>query len=178
VEVYTKQPKVKLYLNNKLVDTKAVSRETQFKAVFKLPYETGELRAEAGGKSVTLATAGEPARLRLTADTPSLRGRAGVGPIITADGQDLAYITVEVVDKNGRVCPDAAIPCEAIVKGQGQLLAFASADLKDREPKTTSRATTWKGRALLVVRSNKSKGNVKVSIKSNLPTASLTIKTK
>ena len=178
VEVYTKQPEVKLYLNDKLVDTKAVSRETQFKAVFKLPYETGELRAEAGGKSVTLATAGEPARLRLTADTPSLRGRAGVGPIITADGQDLAYITVEVVDKYGRVCPDAAIPCEAIVKGQGQLLAFASADLKDREPKTTSRATTWKGRALLVVRSNKSKGNVQVSIKSNLPTASLTIKTK
>ena len=178
VEVYTKQPEVKLYLNDKLVDTKAVSRETQFKAVFKLPYETGELRAEAGGKSVTLATAGEPARLRLTADTPSLRRRAGVGPIITADGQDLAYITVEVVDKDGRVCPDAAIPCEAIVKGQGQLLAFASADLKDREPKTTSRATTWKGRALLVVRSNKSKGNVQVSIKSNLPTASLTIKTK
>ncbi len=178
VEVYTKQPEVKLYLNDKLVDTKAVSRETQFKAVFKLPYETGELRAEAGGKSVTLATAGEPARLRLTADTPSLRGRAGVGPIITADGQDLAYITVEVVDRDGRVCPDAAIPCEAIVKGQGQLLAFASADLKDREPKTTSRATTWKGRALLVVRSNKSKGNVQVSIKSNLPTASLTIKTK
>ena len=178
VEVYTKQPEVKLYLNDILVDTKAVSRETQFKAVFKLPYETGELRAEAGGKSVTLATAGEPARLRLTADTPSLRGRAGVGPIITADGQDLAYITVEVVDKDGRVCPDAAIPCEAIVKGQGQLLAFASADLKDREPKTTSRATTWKGRALLVVRSNKSKGNVQVSIKSNLPTASLTIKTK
>ena len=178
VEVYTKQPEVKLYLNDKLVETKAVSRETQFKAVFKLPYETGELRAEAGGKSVTLATAGEPARLRLTADTPSLRGRAGVGPIITADGQDLAFITVEVVDKNGRVCPDAAIPCEAIVKGQGQLLAFASADLKDREPKTTSRATTWKGRALLVVRSNKSKGNVQVSIKSNLPTASLTIKTK
>ncbi|MBQ3631243.1 MAG: DUF4982 domain-containing protein, partial [Prevotella sp.] len=178
VEVYTKQPEVKLYLNDKLVETKAVSRETQFKAVFKLPYETGELRAEAGGKSVTLATAGEPARLRLTADTPSLRGRAGVGPIITADGQDLAYITVEVVDKDGRVCPDVAIPCEAIVKGQGQLLAFASADLKDREPKTTSRATTWKGRALLVVRSNKSKGNVQVSIKSNLPTASLTIKTK
>ena len=168
VEVYTKQPEVKLYLNDKLVETKTVSRETQFKAVFKLPYETGELRAEAGGKSVTLATAGEPARLRLTAERNT----------ITADGQDLAYITVEVVDKDGRVCPDAAIPCEAIVKGQGQLLAFASADLKDREPKTTSRATTWKGRALLVVRSNKSKGNVQVNIKSNLPTASLTIKTK
>jgi beta-galactosidase len=117
---------------------------------------------------VTLATAGEPARLRLTAERNT----------IAANGQDLAYITVEVVDKDGRVCPDGAIPCEAVVKGKGQLLAFASADLKDREPKTTTKVTTWKGRALLVVRSSKQKGNFQVSIKSSLPIASLTVKTK
>ena len=165
VEVYTKAPEVKLYLNEKLVGTKQVNRETQFKAVFSIPYEVGVLRAEADGKSVTLATAGEPARLRLTADRN----------VIAAGGQDLAYITVEVVDKDGRVCPDAAIPCEAVVKGQGQLMAFASADLKDREPKTSSRVTTWKGRALLVVRSSKTKGKAQINIKSSLPTATLTI---
>ena len=165
VEVYTKAPEVKLYLNDKLVGTKQVNRETQFKAVFTVPYETGVLRAEADGKSVTLATAGEPARLRLTADRNA----------IAAGGQDLAYITVEVVDKEGRVCPEAAIPCEAVVKGQGQLMAFASADLKDREPKTSSHVTTWKGRALLVVRSSKAKGKAQINIKSSLPAASLTI---
>ena len=165
VEVYTKAPEVKLYLNDKLVGTKQVNRDTQFKAVFSIPYEVGVLRAEADGKSVTLATAGEPARLRLTADRN----------VIAAGGQDLAYITVEVVDKDGRVCPDAAIPCEAVVKGQGQLMAFASADLKDREPKTSSRVTTWKGRALLVVRSSKTKGKAQINIKSSLPTATLTI---
>lgn len=95
--------------------------------------------------------------------------------IITANGQDLSFITVEVVDKNGWVCPDAAIPCEAIVKGQGNLLAFASADLKDREPYTSPRVTTWKGRALLVVRSSQKKGKAQVSIKSSLPTASIFI---
>ena len=168
VEVYTKAPEVKLYLNDKLVGTKQVNRETQFKAVFTVPYETGVLRAEAGGKSVALATAGEPARLRLTADRN----------VIAAGGQDLAYITVEVVDKEGRVCPDAAIPCEAIVKGQGQLMAFASADLKDREPKTSARVTTWKGRALLIVRSSKSRGKAQISIKSSLPTATVTINSK
>ena len=165
VEVYTKAPEVKLYLNEKLVGTKQVNRETQFKAVFSIPYEVGVLRAEADGKSVTLATAGEPARLRLTADRN----------VIAAGGQDLAYITVEVVDKDGRVCPDAAIPCEAVVKGQGQLMAFASADLKDREPKTSSRVTTWKGRALLVVRSSKTRGKTQINIKSSLPTAAQTI---
>ena len=165
VEVYTKAPEVKLYLNEKLVGTKQVNRETQFKAVFSIPYEVGVLRAEADGKSVTIATAGEPARLRLTADRN----------VIAAGGQDLAYITVEVVDKDGRVCPDAAIPCEAVVKGQGQLMAFASADLKDREPKTSSRVTTWKGRALLVVRSSKTRGKTQINIKSSLPTAAQTI---
>ena len=57
-------------------------------------------------------------------------------------------------------------------------MAFATADLKDREPKTSSHVTTWKGRALIVVRSSKNKGKATVSIKSTLPTANLTIKSK
>ena len=166
VEVYTHQPEVKLYLNDQLIGTKQVSRKTEFKAVFSVPYQTGTLRAEAGGKSVTLKTAGEPARLRLTPDRT----------MMTADGQSLTFVTIEVLDKNGILVPEAAIDCEAVVKGQGQLLAFASADLKDTEPYTSSRSKTWKGRALLVVRSTQKKGSVNVSIKSSLPTANLTLK--
>lgn len=96
-------------------------------------------------------------------------------PALKADGQDLVYITIEVVDAQGRVCPDAAIPCEATVQGQGRLIAFATANLQDREPKTSARVTTWKGRALLVVRSTNKKGKAKVTIKSNLPSATLSI---
>ena len=168
VEVYTKAPEVTLYLNDKEVGRQKVDRSTEFKAVFSVPYEEGTLCAKAGGKSVTLSTAGEPARIRLTADRS----------VITADGQDLAFITLEVVDREGRVCPDAAIPCEAIVEGQGKMMAFATADLKDREPKTSPRVTTWKGRALLVVRGSQSKGKAQVTIKSSLPTATMTIKAK
>jgi beta-galactosidase len=176
VEVYTHQPEVKLYLNDQLIGTKQVSRDTEFKAVFSVPYKAGTLRAEAGGESVTLKTAGEPARLRLTPDRT----------VMAADGQSLTFVTIEVVDKNGTLVPEAAIPCEAIVKGAGTLLAFASADLKDTEPYTSPRVNTWKGRALLVVRSTQKKGPVSVSIKSSLqakrtsssalPTASLTLK--
>ena len=168
VEVYTKATEVKLYLNDKLIGIKPVSRDTQFKAVFNVPYEPGTLRAVANGKEVTLSTAGSPSRLRLTPDRLTMK----------ADGQDLTFITVEVVDRNGQVCPDAAISCEAIVKGQGSLLAFASADMKDREPATSPRVTTWKGRAMLVVRGSKTSGKVQVSIKSSLPSVSLTIPSK
>ena len=168
VEVYTKQPEAKLYLNDQLIGTKQVSRETEFKAVFSVPYKAGTLRAEAGGESVTLKTAGEPARLRLTPDRT----------VMTADGQSLTFITVEVLDKQGTFVPEAVIDCEATVKGAGKLLAFASADLKDTEPYTSPRVKTWKGRALLVIRSTQKGGSVSVSIKSPLPTASLTLKSK
>ena len=168
VEVYTKAKEVKLYLNDQLIGTKAVSEDTEYKAVFTVPYEPGVLRAEASGMVIFLGTAGEPASLRLTPDRR----------VITADGQDLSFITVEVVDKYGWPCPDAAIPCEASVKGEGSLLAFASADLKDREPYTSSKVTTWKGRALLVVRSTEKKGKAQIRIKSTLPTATITIKSK
>ena len=168
VEIYTKQPEVSLYLNDQLIGTKPVNRNTEFKAVFSVPYKAGTLRAVAGNQSVTLKTAGKPARIRLTSDRT----------VITADGQSLAFVIVDVVDKDGIPVPEAAIPCEATIKGAGTLLAFASADLKDREPYTSSRVTTWKGRAMLVVRSTQKKGSVSVSINSLLPTATLSLKTK
>ena len=155
VEVYTKQPEVSLYLNGKLLETKKVSRETEFKAVFTVNYTPGTLRAEAGGKSVTLATAGEPAKLRLTTDRTTIK----------SGGQDLAFITVEVLDKAGNVCPEAAIPCNVTVTGGATLMSAASADLKDTEPYTTPRVTTWKGRAIIVVRSGNKAGTAKVSVK-------------
>jgi beta-galactosidase len=166
VEVYTRQPEVKLYLDDQLIGTKQVSRETEFKAVFSVPYKAGTLRAEAVGKNVTLKTAGEPARLRLIPDRT----------VMAADGQSLTFVTIEVVDKDGIPVPEAAIFCEAVVKGAGTLLAFASADLKDTEPYTSPRVKTWKGRALLVIRSTQKGGSVNVTIKSSLPTASLTLK--
>jgi len=174
VEVYTKAPEVKLYLNNQLIGTKQVNRDTEYKAVFSVNYEPGVLRAVASSPSSIsnssslssqLVTAGEPARLRLTPDRT----------VMKADGQSLAFITVEVLDSKGNVCPEAAIDCEAVVKGQGSLLAFASADLKDTEPYTTPRVKTWKGRALLVVRSGKKKGKTLVGVKSQLPAASTVI---
>ena len=155
VEVYTKQPEVSLYLNGKLLETKKVSRETEFKAVFTVNYTPGTLRAEAGGKSVTLATAGEPAKLRLTTDRKTIK----------SGGQDLAFITVEVLDKAGNVCPEAAIPCNVTVTGGATLMAAASADLKDTEPYTSPRVTTWKGRAIIVIRSGNNAGMAKVSVK-------------
>ena len=166
VEVYTKDPHVTLCLDKVPVGRKDVSESTGYKAVFDLDYRPGLLEAVTDHGSAVLATSDAPARLRLTPDRR----------VIAADGQDLSYITVEVVDRKGRVVPDAAVPCTVSVSGQGTLMAAATADLTDLEPKTSPKVTTWKGRAIVVVRSTAKAGSVKVSVKSALEPASITIK--
>ena len=159
VEVYTSLPSVRLYLNDRLVGEQ---QSAECKAVFTLPYQPGILRAEGMTEegqpvSVSLSTAGEPCQIRLTADKSTF----------LADGQDLIYVTVEILDRNGLVCPDAAIPLTATVKGAGSLLSFASADLKDTDVYTDAHCTTWKGRALLAVRSSAKSGSVSVTVKGD-----------
>ena len=117
---------------------------------------------------MTLATAGEPARLRLTTDRK----------VIAADGQDLSFITVEVVDRQGRVVPDAAVVCNVQVAGSATLAAAGSADLKDLEALTSPKLTTWKGRGMIVVRSKQKAGKVSVAVKSSLPTVRLSLNAK
>ena len=159
VEVYTSLSSVRLYLNDRLVGEQ---QSAECKAVFTLPYQPGILRAEGVTEegqpvSVSLSTAGQPCQIRLTADKSTF----------LADGQDLIYVTVEILDRNGLVCPDAAIPLTATVKGAGSLLSFASADLKDTSVYTDAHCTTWKGRALLAVRSSAKSGTVSVTVKGD-----------
>ena len=159
VEVYTSLPYVRLYLNDRLVGEQ---QSAECKAVFTLPYQPGTLHAEGVTEegqpvSVSLSTAGEPCQIRLTADKSTF----------LADGQDLIYVTVEILDRDGLVCPNAAIPLTATVKGSGSLLSFASADLKDTDVYTDAHCTTWKGRALLAVRSSAKSGSVSVTVKGD-----------
>lgn len=162
-EIYTKAPKVRLYLNDNLIAEKEVNIDTQYKATIKLPYQPGVLKAvslDASGKVMAesiLRTSGEPAAIRLTSDRKQ----------IAANGQDLAYVKLEVVDKDGNLVPDAALPVTVNVKGQGTMLAAATANLRDIEPKTTSKVTTWNGQALIIVRSGKKTGKVTVSAVSD-----------
>lgn len=166
VEVYTISSSVKLYLNDQLVGEQPTS---ELKAVFTLPYAPGTLRAEADGQQVELQTAGEPVAIRLTADRTQLQ----------ADGQDLAFITIELLDKHGHVNPTASEQLTATVKGSATLQAFGNADIKDEDSYSDRTHRTWHGRALLVVRSNGKRGSATITVEGKgLKKRSLTIKTK
>lgn len=154
VEVYSRQPKVSLYLNDKLIGTQDTK---EMKATFTLPYQPGTLRAE----GAELQTAGKPAAIRLTAE----------------NYETLSFITVEVVDAQGRVVPTANDELSFAVKGNASLLAAGNADIRDEDPYYDARHRAWHGRALAVIAKGNGKGKSILSVSaSNLPTAKITIK--
>ena len=177
VEVYSREPTVSLYLNGHLVGTQTTE---EMKTTFTLPYQPGTLWATAGGgkpgeqpvKSPSadrLQTAGAPAAIRLTAD------RAHLGK----DG--LAFITIEIVDADGRVVPTANDELTIGVGGCAELLAVGNADIKDEDPYFDNRHRVWHGRALAVVRNNAGRSKARggkatiTATAKGLPQASITL---
>ena len=161
VEIYSHYPAVRLYLNNQLVGELPTTRKEEFKAVFTLPYQPGELRAVGveNGKEVDpqrLETAGKPARIRLTADRTEM----------TANGQSLTYVIAEITDREGRMVPIADNVLYFTLKGPGTLLATCSADLTDCTAYTLPQRKAWKGRVLAVVKSGKETGELTLTVKS------------
>ena len=162
VEIYSRYPRVQLFLNGNLMGEPETSREQQFKAVYALNYEEGTLRAvgldEAGNvqEERILSTAGKPAKIRLTADKRQMK----------ADGQDLIYVIAEVLDKEGRVMPIADNRLQFSIKGAGVIEATGSADLKDSESYSKASRKAWKGRAVAVVRSIGKTGKITLNVSS------------
>lgn len=117
VFVYTNYPEAELFVNGKSYGKQRKLTSDEARALqgkdslwlqrrYRLmwtdvPYEPGELKVVAydnSGKKVeekTVRTAGKPHHLEVVADRTAL----------SADGKDLAYITVRVVDKDGNLCP-------------------------------------------------------------------------
>ncbi|WP_291125909.1 sugar-binding domain-containing protein [Flavobacterium sp. UBA6031] len=162
VEVYSKYPKVRLYQNNKLVGELATTRDQQFKATFAISYSEGLIKAvgvenDKEMESIVLQTAGDAAKMKLTADRKE----------ILANGQDLSYITVEITDKDGIFQPNAANRLHFKIEGPGTIAGVANADMKDTDPYVSNTHKAWKGRALVVIRSNHQAGEIKLSVTSN-----------
>lgn len=174
VEIYSRYPAVRLYLNDRLIAEKPTTRNEEFKAIFTIPYAPGTLKVVGveNGKETDariLETAGNPARIQLTADHTE----------ITADGESLVYVMAEITDRKGRLVPNADALIKFDVQGAGTLLATCSADLKDESAYTDSRRKAWKGRAMAVIKAGKIKGKLQVTAHGQgLKKASVTVQLK
>ncbi|MGA9120353.1 MAG: glycoside hydrolase family 2 TIM barrel-domain containing protein [Bacteroidota bacterium] len=161
VEVYSKYPKVRLYLNAKLVGEQGTTEEQQFKATFPVPYAPGELRAvgvvdSKEVESAVLRTAGPAAEVRLIPDRTT----------ISATGQDLSFVTVEVTDADGTIDPNAQNRLQFSVDGPGVIAAVGNADIKDLDSYVGTTRKAWHGRALVVIRSTKRTGKITLAVRS------------
>ena len=152
---YADADEVEFELNGKVV---ARVKPERLIASYTLPYEKGELKATAikEGKVTgcdILKTAGVPARISLTPDRSQ----------IMADGMDLSYITIELMDEEGNVVPTSETEVNVEVSG-GVLAGLGSGNPCTPENYGIGKRILWKGRALAVTRANSEPSFIKITV--------------
>ncbi len=135
-------------------------------------YEPGTVKVVAydkNGKPVAereMKTAGTPYAIRLTADRCKLK----------ADGKDMAFVTVQVIDKNGNLVPDADHKIRFKVKGAGSHHAVANGDPSSLESFQGKEMKAFHGQLTQVTKASEEPGKITVeAYASGLKKASLTL---
>jgi beta-galactosidase len=161
VWVYSSFDYTELLFNGKSLGKKLTNQSEQYKASWQIPYEPGELKAVGykGKKAVSstvLKTAGEPLKIKITADRTRIK----------ADNQDLSYFTIEVVDKDGNINPVAENMLLFKIEGEGSLLAVGNANPMSTESYSLPRRKAWRGKCLAIVKSSHTPGTIKLTVYS------------
>jgi len=122
--------------------------QSKYRLMWQVPYQPGTLLATAYSRDKVVAreevhTAGVPARIELVADRS----------VIAADGDDLSFITVRIVDSAGHFCPVADNLVSFKVSGAGRIAAVDNGNAATVEPFHADHRKAFNGLALLIVRS-------------------------
>ena len=117
-------------------------------------------------KEKIIRSAGKPYALKLDADKIQLE----------ADGLDLSYVTVSVVDKDGNECPTATNELEFKVTGKGSFRAVCNGDATSLEMFHVPKMKLFSGKLVVTVQSSKVVGVTKLKVRGKgLKTAELEI---
>lgn len=144
-------------------------------------YEPGEIRVvtynqygEKVGEDVK-RTAGEPAQMKFSVETPDHEPIACMvegctdehNVLLNADGNDLAFITVSLLDKDGNECPLADDELTFEVSGAGTFKAACNGDATSLEPFTQPQMKLFSGKLVVIVQSSKQKGDIILKVKDS-----------
>jgi beta-galactosidase len=177
VWVHSNLDSVEVFLNGKSQGSKKVEPLTHLE--WKVPYEPGvlEARGTKDGKVVLTdkrETTGDPATIRVTPDRKE----------INADGEDVAVLTVEALDQQGRPIPTADYPIHFKVTGEGSLIGVGNGDPNCQESDKEPMRSLFNGLAQVIVQANRTAGNITVEAYTGdwpppkLPSTQVTITTK
>jgi len=127
-----------------------------------VPFEAGEIKAVAYkngdviGESV-VKTAGTATRIKLSPDRENMK----------ADGMDLCYVTISMVDSAGNVCPLAMDMLSFQVEGSAKLMGVANGDAMGHDVFTDNTHSLFYGKAVAVLRNIPGKsGDATLRVKS------------
>ena len=172
VLAYSNADEVELYLNNKSLGIKKKAGD-DLHLMWRVSYTPGTLKAisRTAGKQILVRevkTAGAPARLVVTADRSAIK----------ADGNDLSYLTADVVDANGVIVPNADNLVKFKVEGPGTVVGVDNGNPVSHESFKAPFRKAFHGKCLAVIQSGDRAGIVKVTATSDgLPATSVEIKT-
>ena len=142
-------------------------------------YEPGEIRVvtynqygDKVGEDVK-RTAGEPAQMKFSVETPDHEPIACMvegctdehNVLLNADGNDLAFVTVSLLDKDGNECPLADDELTFEVTGAGTFKAACNGDATSLEPFTHPHMKLFSGKLVVIVQSSTQKGNITLKVK-------------
>ena len=158
---YNNADEVELFLNDVSQGIKRKEGD-QHHVYWRLPFEHGRVKvvSRKNGKEVLtkeMKTAGEPSQIRLTADRQA----------INADGQDVSFVTVEVLDENGNVCPNAENLIRFNVSGNGSVVGVDNGSPTSMERFKATERKAFYGKCLVVVKSEKKSGVIHLTAISN-----------
>ena len=166
VFVYTNYPSAEVFVNGKSYGRQSKNNSTlqnRFRLMWMdVAYQPGELKVVAydqNGKAAEekiIRTAGKPYQLELIADRTE----------ITADGKDLAYITVRVVDKDGNLCPDDASLVNFSITGEGKYRAAANGDPTCLDLFHLSQMHAFSGQLTAIVQAGEKGGTIEFEAKA------------
>jgi beta-galactosidase len=103
-----------------------------------------------------IKTAGKPYKLLLEPDRTT----------IDANGKDISFVTVSVVDKEGNLCPTAAEQLNFSVKGKGIYRAACNGDATSLELFHLPTMKTFSGKLVVLVQSKNQEGDIELSVRS------------
>lgn len=179
VYCYTDYPTAELFVNGKsqgkiskkkdlkpstTADNDAMNRELLDRYRLRwnhVKYEPGEIKVvvydEKGRKAgeETVQTAGKAVAMRLVADRT----------ILTADGDDIAFVTVSLVDKNGVEVPTATDELQFSVEGAGSFKAVCNGDATSLESFTQPKMKLFSGKLVVLVQASNVPGTIRLNVK-------------
>jgi len=162
LEAYSNCDEVELFLNGRSLGSRPATSDGSPRK-WTVQYEPGALRALARNKGQVVATdelrtAGQPARIVLTAD------RSRLAP----DWDDVCYVTATVTDRAGVPVPNADDLISFEISGPGAIAAVDNGDNSSHEPFQSTVRRAFQGRCVAIIRARAGSGRITISASAGL----------